>query len=319
MTISKSISVVVPMFNASETILRSISSIFQQSFLPTEVIVVDDGSTDRSSMKIERYFPKVRVIRQINAGAGSARNTGITEAKGDWIAFLDADDFWLPNHLKVVSKLIQDFPQSSFIATASQQWHPTQPLSVKQKAIKTGVVDYFEEQSLKLGVVNSSTAAVERSVFNQIGMFKNIKLGEDLDMWERISLGYTFVRTTEITSVYVNTQSGQMSEFNRNLLVSGEIASGIPYLSENVEVQINSHNFKKTNVYQNHLRCINVKRFLFVGDLTSAKKLVYRNAGPSRIRHRYFLFIVKYCPAWLLMHLVRSGKNFKKLLKKRRI
>jgi glycosyltransferase involved in cell wall biosynthesis len=97
---SPTVSVVIPCYNAACFLHETLASVLRQTHPPLEVIVVDDGSTDNSAAIAESFGPCVRVIRQKNQGESVARNRGIDEAKGDWIAFLDADDFWEPTKLE---------------------------------------------------------------------------------------------------------------------------------------------------------------------------------------------------------------------------
>lgn len=93
------ISAVIPTYNRGNIVGRAIESALAQEYPPAEIIVVDDGSIDNTREILESYGEKVRCIYQANAGVSSARNRGVKETKGEWIAFLDADDYWLPGHL----------------------------------------------------------------------------------------------------------------------------------------------------------------------------------------------------------------------------
>src|SRR5438105_3162891 len=95
-------SVVIPCFNAARHIAATLKSAVEQSRPPAEVIVVDDGSSDRSAAVAEAFGPPVKVLRQKNQGAAVARNRGVLEAVGEWIAFLDDDDEWNPKRLEAV-------------------------------------------------------------------------------------------------------------------------------------------------------------------------------------------------------------------------
>ena len=97
---SLSISVVIPAYNAEGCVVRAVESVLAQSRPAMEVIVVDDGSRDATAAVAERFGPAVRVLRQANGGPAAARNHGVREAGGEWIAFLDADDAWLPQKLE---------------------------------------------------------------------------------------------------------------------------------------------------------------------------------------------------------------------------
>ena len=104
---SASFSVVIPAYNREDTVGRSIQSALDQSHPPDEILVVDDGSKDRTAEIIAAFGGKVRLISQENGGAPVARNTGIRAARADWIAFLDSDDYWTPDHLKRVAQAIE--------------------------------------------------------------------------------------------------------------------------------------------------------------------------------------------------------------------
>ncbi len=105
------VSCILPAWNAAATIARSIESILAQTVLPLEVIVVDDGSTDDTRAVVSRFGAGVRSVRQPNAGAEAARNRGIAESRGEFLAFLDADDVWLPTKLERQLAVFRDRPE----------------------------------------------------------------------------------------------------------------------------------------------------------------------------------------------------------------
>lgn len=100
------ISAVIPTYNREQIIARAIDSVLSQEFPVSEIIVVDDGSQDDTRKIIESYGEKVRYVYQENAGVAVARNRGVREAKHEWIAFLDSDDSWLPDHLRRITEVI---------------------------------------------------------------------------------------------------------------------------------------------------------------------------------------------------------------------
>ena len=113
-----SISVVIPVYNLEHYIGTTIDSVLNQTVLPDEVIIVDDGSTDNSISVIEEYINKnpdnfIRLVRQKNSGPGAARNRGIEVAQSEWIAFLDGDDIWLPEKINMIRKAISQYPDIS--------------------------------------------------------------------------------------------------------------------------------------------------------------------------------------------------------------
>lgn len=107
-----SVSIVIPTFNRENFVVNAIDSVLKQSFRDYEIIVVDDGSTDRTRKVLESYGERIKYIYQENSGVSSARNTGIRAAKGEWIAFLDSDDEWTEDYLAVHVAQIREFPRA---------------------------------------------------------------------------------------------------------------------------------------------------------------------------------------------------------------
>ncbi|MCK4819314.1 glycosyltransferase family 2 protein, partial [bacterium] len=105
------VSVIIPTCNRAEYITQAIDSVLAQTYTDYEIIVVDDGSTDNTKEVMEPYMDRIRYIYQENAGVSAARNTGIKAAKGDWVAFLDSDDEWLPGKLAVQIRAVERHPQ----------------------------------------------------------------------------------------------------------------------------------------------------------------------------------------------------------------
>jgi len=104
------VSIIVPVFNGEETLARAIDSALAQTFVGKEIIVVDDGSTDSSLALLQRYGSKIRLVQQKNAGAARARNLGIDLALGEYLAFLDQDDFWAPQKLAHQVEFLDEHP-----------------------------------------------------------------------------------------------------------------------------------------------------------------------------------------------------------------
>lgn len=116
------ISVVIPAFNASETIIRCVESVLQQSLPIYEIIVINDGSTDNTTSLLSKFkernnLQNLHIINQSNGGPAKARNQGIINAKGNWIAFLDSDDRWLPEKIAKQIEVISKYPECTIIGT----------------------------------------------------------------------------------------------------------------------------------------------------------------------------------------------------------
>jgi glycosyltransferase involved in cell wall biosynthesis len=188
-------SVVIPSFNSEFFIKRTLESVLAQTYLPSEIIVVDDGSTDDTAKVVKSYGDNVRYIYQDNAGDGPARNTGIKAAKGDWIAFLDHDDEWLPKKLEIQMKLLSENPFLRWCATnfykRSQQKRTTvvnPQISTRDLIQESYFESFFEAACEKRCVYMTSTMVVHRQVFEEVGLFESFWLRcADLDMWWRIA------------------------------------------------------------------------------------------------------------------------------------
>lgn len=111
------VSVILPTYNRADTIGRAVSSVAKQTFQDWELIVIDDGSTDATPQLKLDDDPRVRVIRQANAGVAAARNTGIASARGQYIAFLDSDDEWLPHYLDVSIGFLESSKEDQFVSS----------------------------------------------------------------------------------------------------------------------------------------------------------------------------------------------------------
>lgn len=200
------VSVVIPLFNKENWVTRCITSVLGQSLQNFELIIVDDGSTD-SSASIARSFPddRIRLICKENAGAASARNVGIASAKGEYIAFLDADDEWLPDHLSVLSMALSAFPDAiavcdeyrsapqSFVAAMRE---PALPLAMgKEDAVTCYRFDCFEQ--LAGGhFVNSSSSTMVRTNFlreRKLRFDEVMTRGEDVNFWISLARHGDFV------------------------------------------------------------------------------------------------------------------------------
>jgi len=185
------ISVVIPAYRARGTIDAAIASVLGQTVPPHEVIVVDDGSPDDVGDHVERHHPSVRVIRQANQGCGAARNTGAAAATGDWLAFLDADDAWLPGKL---ARQLRELRGETVAVVACRAVGRT----AQRHLPFPGFDDFWEANR----IVVSSTL-VRRDVFERAGGFWSRRACEDYHLWLRLTgSGWRVVNCAEELVVY---------------------------------------------------------------------------------------------------------------------
>ena len=194
MSDSIQISVVIPAFNEQDYVARAIDSVLAQSLQPAEIIVVDDGSTDKTADVIRQYGGKVNYVYQPNAGLAAARNTGIRESCYDYIAFLDSDDEWTKNHLKAACQVFEENPGLVWYCASYERINVDGSVEftrhVPEHFITGGKIrDYFfveasEHFSLpSCMIIKRERLIVLKGFDERVGQY-----GEDLDMWFRIAL-----------------------------------------------------------------------------------------------------------------------------------
>lgn len=202
-------SVVIPLYNKEPHIKRTLNSVLAQAIQDFEIIVVDDGSTDKGIEVVKSFKdPRIRLISQQNAGVSAARNIGVNEAKADFIALLDADDEWKPNFLEEILGLINKHPNAGAYSTAYNICLPDGKIRIaRYKAIppapwKGLLPSYFLAAATGEHPVCSSSICIPKYIFSEVGDFKvGAWWGEDDDMWGRIAIKYPIAFSWEIGSV----------------------------------------------------------------------------------------------------------------------
>lgn len=187
-------SVVIPLYNKARYVHCAIRSVLAQTLSPHEVIVVDDGSTD-ASVDVVRTLadPRVRLVRQPNSGVSAARNRGIAEATGDWIAFLDADDWYHPEMLAALRQAHEACPEAGLLGTQTRNMSNVlgdpEPWSASDSFVEVEVVDDLRQRWMRTAPFNSSSVAIRASLLREMGtcFIEGESHGEDLDLWFRVA------------------------------------------------------------------------------------------------------------------------------------
>ena len=180
------VSVIIPTYNRKNLLKRALRSVSSQTFVPQEIIVVDDGSSDGTKDWVLERFPNVRYIYQDNFGVSSARNTGIKEAKGSWIAFLDSDDEWVPNKLEQQKRVINS-SQEAWLCHTNEIWIRNGVRVNQMKKHQKYGGDVFEK-CLDICRISPSSVLIKKEVFEMVGLFdESLKVCEDYDLWLRIT------------------------------------------------------------------------------------------------------------------------------------
>ncbi|MEH6766003.1 MAG: glycosyltransferase family A protein [Aequorivita antarctica] len=201
-------SVVISVFNKEKYIAGTLRSVLAQTFTDFEVVILNDGSTDNSGAEILKFKdPRIRYFSKENSGASAARNFAIQQAEAEYIALMDADDFWHPFYLEEQSRLLNDFPEESVFATATEIKRNGKTFSncysIKTIGKDSILVDYFEASQLDSVLLSISTV-LKKDVFKNVGWYDpKIKSGEDTDLYVRIGLKYKVVFSPKVCATYI--------------------------------------------------------------------------------------------------------------------
>ena len=205
------ISVVIPLYNKQNSIINTLQSVLNQTYRDFEVVVVDDGSTDGSVGEVEKFADsRIRLVRQNNAGVSAARNRGIEEARGEYVAFLDADDEWNPEYLATQYLLAEKYPECDVFACNYEFRNAegnVKPTIVRKLPFggEDGVLsNYFEVASCSHPPLWTSAVMVRKSAIQAVGGFPvGIKSGEDLLTWARLAVRNSIAFVTRPMAIFL--------------------------------------------------------------------------------------------------------------------
>jgi len=219
---SSDISVVIPLFNKEDTISRAIESVLNQSILPFELIIVNDGSMDNSAgivKKIQEKSSRVKLIQQENKGVSTARNVGVKHVKTSFVSFLDADDEWMPDYIENLLKLINHTPHADLYSLRFQYYIDGRYLvpNVNLSDSFIGKVpDFLSVYNRGYGLICSSTANFKTRFFRDIGGFpENENSGEDIYLWIKSALvGECAFMNQVVATIYKKKENSTLRRAN---------------------------------------------------------------------------------------------------------
>jgi glycosyltransferase involved in cell wall biosynthesis len=208
------VSVVIPTYNRALLLSRAIDSVFRQTLQCSELIVVDDGSTDNTYelLKIKSSQKKIpiRVFTLENKGPGAARNFGVARAQNSLIAFLDSDDHWVKRKLEIQYRFLVGNPDY-LISHTREKWL-RRGVHLNQKKIHIPRQGEIFEHCLQLCAVGMSTVMMRKELFDRVGFFdETLPCCEDYDLWLRISCRYPFLLVDEPLTVKEGGREDQLS------------------------------------------------------------------------------------------------------------
>ena len=216
------LSVLIPLYNKEKDIKNTIESVLNQTFSDFELLVINDGSTDKSEQVVKEIDDaRIKVFSKPNEGVALTRNYGVERAATNLIAFLDADDFWHSNHLENLYQLTTQFPKSCWFATAYEKKynsHHTTTMStpiLKQGKDWAGIVNNYFKYSLIDTLAWTSAVGMKKDFFIKLGGFDasiTHGAGEDTDLWVRAALKSPLVFSNKVTATYNLQGSNRISK-----------------------------------------------------------------------------------------------------------
>jgi glycosyltransferase involved in cell wall biosynthesis len=218
------VSVVIPLYNKSAYVRRTLDSVFAQTCQGFEIFVVDDGSTDGPAIVETYHDPRLHLIRQENAGPGAARNRGIRESSGQYVAFLDADDEWLPSFLERTSNALIEHPECAVVASAyflGEDRTDVVPV-YRGRGVTNGpwnVLSSRGDEDLRhsISLFSSSSVLCRRAVIEKYGGFydkERCTYGEDYYLWAQVVFNHSIYRLMEPLAWYHTEASGLCGELD---------------------------------------------------------------------------------------------------------
>ncbi len=297
-------SVVIPLYNKERYIETTLRSVLKQSYVNFEVIIVNDGSTDRSLDIVKPYkSDTLRIINQDNSGLSAARNTGINASKYNYIAFLDADDLWCEDYLYTISQLISRYTNFHVFATPSALIYSHEASNLNKSDFTTNkvskIANYF---SIKYSLFSYSSIVISKTVFEKVGLFDtSINYGEEEDFNIRCFSDFSLIHYALPKAYYLTGTDGQLTTPNQNsnrslpdyskYLTNGNFATLKPYIDfiyfKLVVLYKMERNLKQVKLYKAKINPSN---------LTLTRKLKYYlpTAFFSPVKYIYLKFKKNY-------------------------
>jgi glycosyltransferase involved in cell wall biosynthesis len=315
-------SVILPLYNKAPYVAKAIGSVLSQTFTNYELIIMDDGSKDDSynvASKAIDELTNCHLHRQQNGGASMARNNAVALSQGDYLCFLDADDWWNPDFLKEMSRLIDDYPEAGIYGTGYT--------IVNEMKKKTRVASIGVEQGFERGYINycqvyangmymplwTGAVCIPRSVFDEMNGFKEqLKLGEDFDLWIRIALKYKVAFLNKPLSNYNQDSAPEWRAVGHLQEPQSHMLWNLGYLEK--EERINADykqlidNLRTTALFPYYLSKQfreDARRELDKVDWTKQSektKALYRLPIPLLVSRQLFLKVGSMLKQWIIQH-----------------
>lgn len=300
-----SIAVVIPLFNKESYICRALDSVLAQSLSPDEIIVVNDGSNDNGAVIVRENYPQVKVIDQPNQGVSAARNAGINCTKAQFIAFLDADDYWLPNFLKNIVELKTKFPSGGMYFTHYAFLSEDSVTKAKLRLVPTDpgyVEDFFAACCNSDLPVTASSVCIKRDVLVDIGGFPvGIAMGEDQIVWARVACQSKVFYHPETSAYYDLSTENSACDVNKIYEPAPQLSVYNQLLKEG-KVPNTMIDSLRVLMHFTVLSC--VKNNLLVGNNLKARKLLLEHSSLFWDKYRFGALLISFMPNYIIRKII---------------
>ena len=300
------VSVIIPLYNKAPYIKRALDSVLAQTVQDFEVIVVNDGSKDGGEKIVEGYGDsRIHLINQENQGVSAARNRGVDAAKAELVAFLDADDEWLPLYLETILQLRNLYPNGGIYSTARYYVKPNGKKTIIGDVCKhsryawRGVVPSIFRYAAINGTFpgNTSSITVPRSVFLSAGGFlEDVSMGEDWELWARILFSYPYIHSPNPCVYYMHDDVNAATK-NTNLFLLEKHP-----VQQSIEYYIRTHSsieksyLKDLYLYYDSLNITVASHNLSVGNYKKAREILGLIQHPELRKRKWATYIRSYIP-----------------------
>ena len=313
------ISVVVTVYNKQKEIARTLKSVLNQSVPAAEIIVVDDGSTDKSAEIVENMqVPGLRLVRQGNTGVYGSRNRGIIESQYKLIAFLDGDDTWEPGFLEAIEELYLKYPSCGIYGTVFQIKENSKQIIVPRyrdvpPSGQDGILDNYFLAASKGAVLSSSSVAVPKKVFDDIGMFTvDAGPGGDKEMWVRIAADYPVAFCNRILATWHKDASNRVTKVNCYRPNPPCVIAGNRILKR---TDINNEIRYGLSVYMKTQLVFQAAGLIISGQRRKGRKILLQYGISSICPVKWLIYLcVSYLPSKLACKLYNFASNIQYLL-----
>lgn len=287
------VSIIIPAYNAVQWVGRAIESALAQDWPRTEIIVVNDGSTDATEDVCLRYKENIRYLRQSNYGVSAARNAGIQIARGEFIGFLDADDEYLPHMVSTLAEALLAFPTAgaasgAFIHRTPQGIARRPPTgAILGPGKNMGLVNDFFRLYARYPLVWTGSVLVRRAVFDALGLFRtDLRLGEDQEMWCRIAGNYPWVFVDQEVAIYNNFPGSSITL--KPLVYKQHNFSAPLYSEDEMKRIIRPEHYVSYRYFRRERTLSYCKTLLRYGEVHKAREAL-RKAWPAPLNWEYLI------------------------------